>query len=118
MIQVRLPWPARPLWPNAKAHWRARARALSKSKGDAYTLAHFGTGSLMRQAGPKRLMVTMEFMAPTKRRYDLDNALAACKGALDGIAQAMDVDDSCFRFTLARGEPVKGGGVLVTIRES
>lgn len=58
----------------------------------------------------------MDFLPPDRRRRDMDNLLASCKGLLDGIADALGVDDSRFAITLAlTSEPVKFGGVRVTI---
>lgn len=57
--------------------------------------------------------VTITFHPPTKRRYDLDNRIASFKAGQDGIAQALAVDDSRFEPTYKRGEPVKGGKVVV-----
>lgn len=49
--------------------------------------------------------VTLTFYPPDKRRRDLDGCISACKAYLDGLADALGVDDS--RFTLsARIAPV------------
>jgi hypothetical protein len=45
----------------------------------------------------------------------LDNRIAQFKAGQDGIAQALAVDDSRFEPTYRRGDPVKGGKVVVEI---
>ena len=114
-LRVALPWPAVPLWPNRKAHWRTKAEAVKKAKSDAMFLTLEALHILRGLHGENKLSVAIKFQPPTRRRYDLDNALAALKGPLDGIAYALGVDDSRFQLALERGEPVKGGCVMVTI---
>jgi crossover junction endodeoxyribonuclease RusA len=59
--------------------------------------------------------VKLTFCPPTRRKYDVDNALAACKSMLDGVADGIAADDSKFQLTLERGEVVKDGKVVVEI---
>lgn len=63
-----------------------------------------------------KVKVALTFHPKAKRNVDEDNAIASMKWALDGIAQALGVDDS--RFALQRpviAEPIKGGRVIVEI---
>ena len=71
---------------------------------------------MLLATGPVRL--TFLFCAPDSRRRDLDNMLASMKSAIDGIALALDMDDSKFSLVLARGAPVKGGQVEITIEDA
>jgi hypothetical protein len=52
---------------------------------------------------------------PTNARVDEDGFIASLKSYLDGIAAALCVNDNRFRLTPVRGEPVKGGLVIVEI---
>jgi len=45
----------------------------------------------------------------------MDNMLGSLKYGIDGIAMAMGVDDCQFEFDLRRGEPRKGGAVVVEV---
>lgn len=90
---VTLPWPSKGLSPNARLHWAA----LSKAK-KSYRLACF---ALTREAklqapanGPIR--IDMEFHRPTRRSYDSDNLISSMKSGLDGVADAMGVNDKRF----------------------
>lgn len=111
---IKLSWPDSKLLPNRKngRHWtssqsakeNARLEGYQKAKDSGYT------------APDGLLPVTLVFCAPDKRRRDLDNLLAAMKPALDGIAAALEVDDSRFRpVTIDMGEIAKPGCVIVGI---
>jgi crossover junction endodeoxyribonuclease RusA len=116
---IILPWPHKDLSPNARVHFRAKAAATKAYREQAYwlTVASQARVDRMRYStskDPVELLFT--FCPPDKRRRDIDNMLASAKGAIDGIADALEVDDQRFGFTLRRGEPVKGGKIVVSLR--
>lgn len=48
--------------------------------------------------------LSLTFHASTNRSYDLDNALASCKAAIDGLANGLGINDRQFRpITIDRG---------------
>ena len=112
MITVRLPWPPKELWVNRKAHWAKRAPIAKQYRQDARVLTLV---EMKRRLMPTRLHLT--FNPPDRRRRDLDGMLSACKAGIDGIADALGVDDSTFSLTLRRGEPTKGGAVVAVITD-
>jgi crossover junction endodeoxyribonuclease RusA len=62
------------------------------------------------------LRVTLRIYPPDKRRRDWDNIVASLKSGLDGIADAMGIDDSRFRLAIDMLPGiVKGGRVDVVI---
>lgn len=66
------------------------------------------------QKGP--LSVSLTFHPPDARRRDLDNCLASCKAQIDGIADALGVNDSLWQIRLSMGEPLRPHGeVVVTV---
>ncbi len=66
---------------------------------------------------PVSLEIT--FHPPDERRRDLDNCLASIKLGLDGIAEALGIDDRHFHpITIDWGEVVKGGRVDILIKET
>lgn len=97
-ISVTLPWPTRKLSPNARVHWAQLAKAKAE-----YRLACF---SLCREAGLKagmfgdtdEIMLTLEFVPPNRARRDADNCLASMKAGIDGISDALQLDDRRFVF--------------------
>ena len=108
---ISLPWPAREMHPNSRAHWAVKSRATKASRTQAYWLAHMGMTEL--PDGP--IAVRIVFHPPDNRRRDVDGMLSACKAYLDGCADAYGVDDNRFRLTIERGESVKGGCVNITL---
>jgi crossover junction endodeoxyribonuclease RusA len=56
----------------------------------------------------------MRFYPPSKRRMDMDNAIASMKAALDGMADGLGCDDSLFRLSAEWGDSV-GGQVVVSV---
>lgn len=109
-----LPWPPRALSPNGRMHWRGKAAAARKYRGDAWRAAlaarwHLGP----RPSGPIQLEIAFE--PPDARRRDLDNLLASIKAGLDGVADALKVDDHAFRPRVRFGQIHHGGRVVVRI---
>lgn len=96
-----LPWPPRTVHPNARGHWSPKARATKRMRQDAAWAAKQAKISV----GDGPAHVSLTFYPPDKRRRDLDGMISSCKAYLDGLADALGVDDS--RFTLsARMAPV------------
>lgn len=118
MIRVELPWPHRDLAPNRarNVHWARKAEAVRyyRRTCDVLTLAAFaGKGRPALPEGEIAMAVT--FHPPDNRRRDRTNMEASLKAAWDGIADALGVDDSRFAPTYRKGDPVKGGLVVVEI---
>jgi crossover junction endodeoxyribonuclease RusA len=113
--EIILPWPSSDLSPNATshAHWRKRQQAAKRAKADGYMLA--AMVGVRPPTDDRTIVLTMEFHPPDRRRRDLDNMFGSCKHALDGIAQAMGVDDQRFGFVLSREDPVKDGKIVVRV---
>jgi len=119
VLRVTLPWPDRILSPNARPHWRRKAGAvkLARSEAALSTLAAAGGIHAVRArlAGDAPIPITITFTPPDARRRDRDNMQASMKHALDGIAEALRVDDCRFVPTYALSAPVAPGGVVVAI---
>ena len=112
MIEVTLPWPPQPLKPNARVHYMRKATAAK-----AYRQA---CGYCCLEAGFGRLAwggvrASIVFCPPTAARADLDNMLAAAKSGLDGVADVIGMDDSTWQLTISKGDPVKGGQIVLTL---
>lgn len=112
---VVLPWPPKELSPNARIHFRTKAAAVKSYRESAYWLT---TATKMAAPADGGIALRFDFYPPDKRRRDLDNMLAAIKAGVDGIADAMGVDDQRFGFWLSREAPVKGGKIVVSVMAS
>lgn len=116
IVRIALPWPDRALHPNARSHWRTVASAKKKARADAYILAIDAGARSARVDKESRLALQLDFRPPNRCRRDLDGCVSSMKAALDGIADALGIDDARFFEQSAEMlEPVKGGCVIVTI---
>lgn len=106
---ITLPWPPKELSPNSRVHWAKHARAFK-----AYRLECWAVFARERAKLRGRSSFVFTFHPPSRRRTDADNAFAACKASIDALAQITGIDDSEFQFTIAKGEPRKGGAVIIT----
>ena len=114
-FEVELPWPAKELSPNARQHWAAAARAKKAYRGRCRALG-LVAGLALVPTGAKRLAVHLDFFPPDRRARDWDNMIASMKAGLDGLADAMGVDDSRWRLGFkVWDEPVKEGRVVATV---
>ena len=114
---VTIPWPPKECSPNARVHRMVLAKAKAAYKDVCYLLAK----ESKMQAPDYQPLVCVEFFPPDKRRRDVDNALASIKAGIDGIAQAIGIDDSNFkeyRLSMKKQGGSKTGYVIVTLKGS
>lgn len=109
---IVLAWPPKELHPNARTHFRVKAPITKAYREAAYWLTKQRALQIDKR-GPVRL--SLVFFPPDKRRRDLDGMFSSMKAALDGISDALGVDDQLFEFKLSRSLPCKGGKVWVFI---
>jgi crossover junction endodeoxyribonuclease RusA len=112
MMTVTLGWPSRALSPNARTHWATLARAKKAARKEGYYAA--------RSAGAPYVMLSVSiqvtFIPPNARRRDLDNLIASIKPHLDGISDAIVIDDSRWIWAApVIAKPEKPGRVVVTL---
>lgn len=114
MLTLTMPWPAlKELSPNWRGHWAARAKAKKTFRQVWWAEAlHQGAGKL----NAEKLHVSLCFHMPDKRARDLDNLLASCKAGLDGLADAIGVDDSKWSLEISKAETI-GGFVRVIVQD-
>lgn len=115
MISISLPWPPRELSPNARVHYMAKHRATKRSRVLAAGMTLAAGVRRNDPDIPEKIKATVIFSPPSKRRFDDDNAIASCKAYLDGIADALGIDDSRFQISIRREEVCKGGMVRVEL---
>ncbi len=115
MIELVLPWPSRDLHPNARVHWARKAKAVKAARQQADILAlAAGWQHVSWPDGP--LHVWIDGYPADRRRRDADGLLSSMKAALDGIADAIGVDDRVFiPHPFVSDTVVKGGEVRITI---
>ena len=111
-LSVTFPWPPSALSPNARQHWTSLAKAKKSYRAACYLTAVAQGATPVVAAG---LHVHLQFAPPTRRKYDLDNLLARMKSGLDGLSDAIGVDDSRWQISLSRAEPLAPGFVHITV---
>ena len=98
-LVVVLPWPHRYLSPNSRVMWQAKYQVSSKARNLArlLTLELFGCGN---SALPIDNAINIQLIAHAydKRSRDEDNIIASMKPYLDGISDAIGVNDAAFHF--------------------
>ena len=110
---IRISWPDPKLQSNARGHWKPKADAVKAYRAEAFYMA--------KQAGVDAIPsahLEFTFYQPNQRRRDLHNLPSAMKAVIDGIADAMGVDDNKFkcRWPEEFAGVVHGGAVVVRIR--
>lgn len=114
IARVTLPWPSTDTSPNGQhGHWAKKAAAAKEYRMACWAACK---AAGLRTIEADRVDVTIVFCPPSRRKMDLDNALARVKRGLDAVAEVIGVDDSQWRsMTLERGDPCKDGAVMVYI---
>ena len=112
MIEFVLPWPPKVLSPNARVHWAKRSAAAKAYRHECgWTTKAAG---LLNLAPSGQILLDIEFIEPDRHRRDLDNMLASIKSGIDGIADALGVNDRRFVFGIRRSDDI-GGMVKVRV---
>ena len=86
-------------------HWAKKAKFKKAYRHTCWALAL--EAKLEVVADPK-IKLEITFYPPDKRHRDADNMVAAIKSGLDGVADALRVNDRCFLPTFIFSDEVKG----------
>lgn len=129
-LQLSLPWPPSALSPNRRQHWHALAKAKKRYRNACFLTTRTDVDVMAAAESIRRdlpngslylichgpLTLSLDFHPPNRRSFDRDNLLARMKSGLDGMCDALGIDDSAFAsITVAVGEVRKGGEVVVRI---
>lgn len=116
-ITVTLPWPDRALWQNARVHWTALRSATRSARQRAHWECQSAGIRYLTITG--RPLLAWTFHKPPRSRADLPNVIGAQKPAIDGIQDALGIDDNGFRHIWPQdfAENRPGGAVVVTISD-
>ncbi len=97
-LTIILPWPDPALFPNAKGgkHWGSFQTQKVRARQDGYIAAKQAIGAHAVALGD-RVAVKALFAFPDRRNRDIEGCIGAIKHHVDGIAQALGVDDRIFR---------------------
>lgn len=101
-----LEMPSADLSPNARLHYMYLHRARKKAKNYAMLMARAANIEPFSR-------YHLHFIFPDNRRRDIDNFVARCKAYLDGIAGAVDQDDSSWGMDAPTREIIKEKSNLI-----
>lgn len=109
--RLELPFPPASLSGHNKGHWRSKSSIVAKHREWARR-ATLAAGGRVTSEGDIRVAVTF---FPPNRRGDRINFPNRMKPYFDGIADALEVNDSRFVPAYYFGEPVKDARVVVEV---
>lgn len=117
-MRIELPWLNRHLSSNARIHWAQRQKLVRSCRNTAHVMTLATLKPWERDAlrvGTDKIHVFITYLPPDNRRRDRSNmdCNLTMKAYLDGIADAIGVDDNRFVPSYRVGEVTKGGGVIV-----
>lgn len=117
MIVLHMSWPDRALSQNSRSHWSKRAKATAAARREAWAVA---MGAGLHRHRFERPILRFTFHPPDRRKRDAHNMPAMLKATIDGIADAMQMDDALFLVVWPRSfaDPAPDGRVTVQIEEA
>ena len=107
---IYLPWPPKELSPNANLHWAKKAKYKKAYRHTCWVLT---LESKVKVSTDGKIPITVTFYPPDKRHRDADNMVASIKAGLDGVADALKINDRQFLPTFQFTDEVKG---MVTVQ--
>ena len=116
-MTIILPWPDKALSPNSRVHWSQKAKAVkaARYRGWAESVAAgYGISTFADYDG--KLHLWIDYYAKTRNYPDADNCLSSSKAYIDGIADALLVNDRRFvHHPFVKDETFKGGKIEIRI---
>jgi crossover junction endodeoxyribonuclease RusA len=111
MLTINLPYP-----PSVNSYWltSGRRRYISK-RGMEFKSAVVEICQGLEGFGTDMIEVAVIFHPRDKRLMDLDNSLKAIGDSLQDAGMFED-DSQIWKWTIERGEKIKGGGCTVAIK--
>lgn len=91
-----LPWPDKNLNPNKRLHWAVLAKAKKQYRQICCAITLQAKISVCK-TGEDPIFLEVLFCPPDRRHRDYDNMIASMKSGLDGVADALGVNDRRFR---------------------
>ena len=114
IVDIQLPWPDPKLSPNARLHWAIVYRAKAAYRDNCWAMARAQNVPQLEEK--VQYKIELRFVPPDRRQYDRDNLVARMKAGLDGLADALFIDDKQFaELTASVSADSVGGFVEVRI---
>ncbi len=115
-MKLDLPYPHLALWPNGRAHYRAKARETKKHRDWAIIATREQVPVCFQHNGePIGIHITVGGK-PKGPLPDADNSSAAAKAYLDGIAFALGVNDRAFKAPTVAYAEARDSRFMIEVR--
>ena len=112
MIELVLGWPPSNLSPNARLHWAKLARAKKQYRNACFSVSKEQLKKFNTDSIPEKLVLEMTFIPPDRRSYDRDNLVARMKSGIDGLADALKINDKRFNTVISTMDTYYLGGFV------
>ena len=112
MIELVLGWPPSNLSPNARLHWAKLARAKKQYRNACFSVSKEQLKKFNTENIPEKLVLEMTFIPPDRRSYDRDNLVARMKAGIDGLADALKINDKRFNTVISTMDTDYLGGFV------
>ena len=112
MIEIVLGWPPSDLSPNARLHWAKLARAKKQYRNACFSVSKEQLKKFNTENIPEKLVLEMTFIPPDRRSYDRDNLVARMKSGIDGLADALKINDKRFNTVISTMDTDYLGGFV------
>jgi len=112
MIELVLGWPPSDLSPNARLHWAKLARAKKQYRNACFSVSKEQLKKFNTDNIPEKLVLEMTFIPPDRRNYDRDNLVARMKSGIDGLADALKINDKRFNTVISTMDTDYLGGFV------
>lgn len=106
-MQVIFPWPPKEVSPNKRLYWSVVARAKKSYRQICWALA-LEAKIKVSTTGEEPILLGVTFFQPDRRHRDEDNMIASMKSGLDGLADALKVNDKRFKCAWTFSDEIKG----------
>ena len=117
MIEIVLGWPPSDLSPNKRLHWAKLATAKKEYRKNCLSASREQLKKYSKLKNlPERLVLEMTFIPPDRRSYDRDNLVARMKSGIDGLSDALRINDKRFNTVISTmDQDYLGGFVKIRI---
>lgn len=113
-MKIIFPWFPKELNPNSTCYFRKKAKIKATYRAEGFRITTEALQTQTVDKSAKELHFT--FYKPDNRHRDADNMLAAMKSGIDGMADALGINDKQFKTITIHVADQIGGYVVVEIK--
>lgn len=113
-MKITFPWFLKELKPNHSCHYmqKAKAKAIYRAECEFITLKALESQDVDKESSE----LEFTFYKPNRRHMDADNMLASMKSGIDGMCDALKINDKQFKRIVINVSEEIGGYVEVELK--